>query len=271
ASPPPPGGGGREHGRSFMALQNAPFWYADGDRRKAMLPYKDNIPSRRVPFITWALIGINVIVFIFELMEGSNIEQVFYQFGMVPAYVTAGIYGPRYEVLPFLTSMFMHAGWLHIGGNMLYLWIFGDNVEDRMGHVVFLLFYLLSGVGASLLHLATDPGSAVPTVGASGAIAGVMGAYLVLYPKARIRTVVFFFYLIRIMEIPALVLLGFWFVLQFFSGVVASVGTAESGGVAFWAHVGGFIVGIAGGFLAKLLTKDRSMEVISPDGRSVWR
>ncbi len=235
-----------------------------------MLPYKDNIPSRRVPFITWGLIGINVIVFIFELMEGANLEQVFYQFGMVPAYVTAGVYGPRYEIVPFLTSMFMHSGWLHIGGNMLYLWIFGDNVEDRMGHVVFLLFYLVSGVGASLLHLATDPHSTIPTVGASGAIAGVMGAYLVLYPKARIRSVVFFFYFIRIMEIPALILLGLWFVLQLFSGA-ASFGATEGGGVAFWAHVGGFIVGIGGGFLAKLLTKEPTMEVISPNGRHVWR
>jgi len=235
-----------------------------------MLPFKDNVPSRRVPFITWALIGINVIVFIFELLEGANLDQVFYQFGMVPAYVTAGVYGPRYEIVPFLTSMFLHAGWLHIAGNMLYLWIFGNNVEDRMGHVIFLFFYLLSGVGAALLHLATDPSSMVPTVGASGAIAGVMGAYLVLYPKARVRSVVFLVYLIRIMDIPAVVFLGVWFVLQFFSGV-ASLGAAEGGGVAFWAHVGGFAVGIVGGFLARLLTKDRSMEVISPGGRSVWR
>ena len=235
-----------------------------------MIPYKDNIPSRHRPFITWGLIAVNVIVFLFELLEGPNLEQVFYQFGMVPAYVTAGTYGPRYEIVPFLTSMFMHAGWLHIAGNMLYLWIFGDNVEDRMGHVLFLFFYLVSGVGASLLHLATDPTSTVPTVGASGAIAGVMGAYFVLYPKARVRSVVIFFYLIRIMEIPAIVFLGLWFVLQFFSGMVAS-GTAESGGVAFWAHVGGFIVGIVGGFLARLLTKDRSMEVISPRGERFWR
>jgi membrane associated rhomboid family serine protease len=235
-----------------------------------MIPYKDNIPSRKRPFITWGLIGINVIVFLFELMEGPNLDQVFYQFGMVPAYVTAGTYGPRYEVVPFLTSMFMHAGWLHIAGNMLYLWIFGDNVEDRMGHVLYLFFYLASGVGASLLHLATDPTSMVPTVGASGAIAGVMGAYLVLYPKARVRSVVIFFYLIRIMEIPAIIFLGFWFVLQLFSGL-GSLGATESGGVAFWAHVGGFIVGIVCGFFARVLTKDRTMEVIGPDGRSVWR
>ncbi len=235
-----------------------------------MLPFKDNIPSRRVPFITWGLIGVNVIVFIFELMEGANLDQVFFQFGMVPAYVTAGLYGPRYEIVPFLTSMFMHAGWLHIAGNMLYLYIFGDNVEDRMGHVLFLFFYLLSGVGAGLLHLATDPHSMVPTVGASGAIAGVMGAYLVLYPKARVRSVVILVYFIRIMDIPAIVFLGFWFVLQFFSGV-ASLGGTSGGGVAFWAHVGGFVVGIVGGLLARVLTKDRSMEVISPAGERYWR
>ena len=235
-----------------------------------MLPFKDNIKSYRLPVITWGLIGVNIIVFIFELMEGANLEQVFYQFGMVPAYVTAGVYGPRYEIVPFLTSMFMHAGWLHIGGNMLYLYIFGNNVEDRMGHVMFLFFYLASGVGASLLHLVTDPSSMVPTVGASGAIAGVMGAYFVLYPKARVRSVVFLVYLIRIMDIPAIVFLGFWFVLQIFSGV-ASIGAAESGGVAFWAHVGGFVVGIAGGFLARLLTKDRSVVTTVSSGGSAWR
>ena len=236
-----------------------------------MLPYKDNIPSRRTPFITWGLIGINVIVFFFELAEGANLEQVFYQFGMVPAYVTAGVYGPRYEIIPFLTSMFMHAGWLHIAGNMLYLWIFGDNVEDRLGHVLFLFFYLLSGVGAALLHLATDPNSMVPTVGASGAIAGVMGAYFVLYPKARVRSVVILIYFVRIMDIPAIVFLGFWFVLQLFSGV-AAVGAAEGGGVAFWAHVGGFIVGLVGGFLARVLTKDTSgsILVVGRDGRKEW-
>jgi membrane associated rhomboid family serine protease len=235
-----------------------------------MLPYRDNIKAYRLPVITWGLIGVNIIVFFFELMEGPNLDQVFFQFGLVPAYVTAGTYGPRYEIVPFLTSMFMHSGWLHIGGNMLYLYIFGNNVEDRMGHVPFLFFYLLSGVGAALLHLATDPSSMVPTVGASGAIAGVMGAYFVLYPKARVRSVVFLVYLVRIMDIPAIVFLGFWFVLQIFSGV-ASLGATEGGGVAFWAHVGGFAVGIAGGFLARVLTKDRSMEIMEPVGRGAWR
>jgi membrane associated rhomboid family serine protease len=235
-----------------------------------MLPYKDNIPSRRVPLVTWGLIAINVIVFFFELSLGTKLDAFIYQFGMVPSYVTTAAYGPRYVYLPFITSMFLHAGWLHVGGNMLFLYIFGDNVEDRMGHVVYLFFYLLSGVGAGLLHLATDPSSVVPTLGASGAIAGVMGAYFVLYPKARVRSVVFLVYFIRIMDIPAIVFLGIWFVMQLFSGV-ASVGAAEGGGVAFWAHVGGFIVGIVGGFLARILTKDRSMEVISPRGERYWR
>ncbi len=235
-----------------------------------MIPYKDNIPARRFPLVTWGLIAINVAVFFYQLSLGQYLDTFIYHYGMVPAVVTASLRTSTLDVTPFITSMFLHGGWLHIAGNMLFLYIFGDNVEDRMGHVVYPLFYLASGIGAALLQLATDPTSPLPTIGASGAIAGVMGAYFVLYPRARVRTVVIFVFLIRIMDIPAILFLGIWFVLQFFSGV-ASIGTASAGGVAFWAHVGGFGVGLVGGLFAKLLTRDRSMEVISPRGERYWR
>jgi membrane associated rhomboid family serine protease len=235
-----------------------------------MLPYKDNIPSRRVPFVNWTIIALNVIVFFYELSLGQKLDPFIYQFGVVPSYVTTGAYGPRYMYLPLITSMFLHAGWLHIAGNMLYLYIFGDNVEDRMGHFFFPFFYLLSGIGAALLQVAIDPSSTIPTVGASGAIAGVMGAYFVLYPKARVRSVVIIFFFIQIIDIPAVFFLGIWFVLQFFSGVM-SLGGTQAGGVAFWAHVGGFFVGLFFGLVTRLLTKDRSMEVIATDGRRYWR
>jgi membrane associated rhomboid family serine protease len=149
--------------------------------------------------------------------------------------------------------MFMHAGLAHLGGNMLYLWIFGDNVEDSMGHTRFLLFYLIGGLVASLAHIFTNPGSQIPTVGASGAIAAVLGAYLVLYPNSRVLTIIPFGFFLRLAMIPAVIVLGLWFVLQLFSGVL-SMGGPDVGGVAFWAHVGGFVAGV---ILAKVFAKKR--------------
>ena len=244
-----------------------------------MIPLKDNIPSERIPFVNYIFIGLNVIVFFIELAQGQQINEFIYRFGLVPAWVTAGTYGPRYEILPFFTSMFLHGGWMHIIGNMLFLWIFGDNVEDRMGHFFYLLFYLGSGIGASLLHIATAPGSTIPTVGASGAIAGVMGAYLVLYPRARVLTAVIIIYIIRMMEIPAIVFLGLWFLLQFIMGIATAASTGATGGIAFWAHVGGFVVGVAGGGLAKLfsrrggprkLNRRPRVEVITKEGKRYY-
>ncbi len=238
-----------------------------------MIPLRDNVPSKKIPFINYTFIAINVIAFIFELSLGQDLQNFFYQYGVVPAYVTAGTYGPRYEILTLFTSMFLHGGFLHIAGNMLFLWIFGDNVEDRMGHFLYILFYLGSGIGASLLHIAVDPQSPIPTVGASGAIAGVMGAYFILYPRARVLSAVIIFYFIRLMEIPAIVFLGIWFVLQFFTGVMSIGATTEAtGGVAVWAHVGGFVVGIAGGLITRLLTgkKHQPVEVITRDGKRYW-
>ncbi len=244
-----------------------------------MIPLKDNIPSERIPFINYILIGLNVIVFFIELAQGQQINDFINRFGLIPSLVTAGIHGPRYEILPFFTSMFLHGGWMHIIGNMLFLWIFGDNVEDRMGHFFYVLFYLGSGIGASLLHIATAPGSTIPTVGASGAIAGVMGAYLVLYPRARVLTAVIIIYIIRMMEIPAIVFLGLWFLMQFIMGVATAASTGATGGIAFWAHVGGFLVGLVGGGIAKLFTrggrpkrlsKRPRVEVITKEGKRYW-
>jgi membrane associated rhomboid family serine protease len=164
-----------------------------------------------------------------------------YQFALIPAQVTSGV--GLGDVLDVFTSMFMHAGLAHIGGNILYLWIFGDNVEDAMGHGRYLFFYLTGGVVASLAHIFTNPGSQIPTVGASGAIAAVLGAYLVLYPQSRVVTLIFLGYFIRLAMVPAVVVLGLWFVLQLFQGVL-TLGAADVGGVAFWAHIGGFVTGL---------------------------
>ena len=235
-----------------------------------MIPLRDNIQSRTVPFVNYAIIGINILAFFYELSLGAGeLNAFFYDYGVVPAKVTGG----GFEPYPFLTSMFLHGGWMHIIGNMLFLWIFGDNVEDRMGHVVYVFFYLLSGIGATALHIVTDTGSRLPTIGASGAIAGVMGAYFVLYPKARVLSAVIIFYFIRLIEIPAVVFLGIWFGFQFLSGLIAF--GAEGGGVAFWAHIGGFLVGIVGGFIAKVLTDDNGspptrIEVITRDGKRYY-
>jgi rhomboid family protein len=213
-----------------------------------MIPFRDNIPSRSTPIITVCLILINVFVFIYELSLGDALEPFMYEFGVVPSLIT---HWPQSDlsfvaiVIPFLTSMFLHGGWLHVIGNMWYLWIFGDNVEDRLGHFSYLVFYLLCGIGAGIVHTILNFNTVLPSVGASGAIAGVLGAYVVSYPGARILTLVPIFIFWQIIEIPAVVVLGLWFVMQFFSGTAALATTsASAGGVAWWAHIGGFIIGI---------------------------
>lgn len=207
-----------------------------------MIPLRDEIPTRRTPVINYVLLAINIAVFLFQLMLSRSGEQSFVRtFALVPAQITSGL--GLEDVSDVFTSMFMHAGLAHILGNMLYLWIFGDNVEDAMGHVGYLGFYLMGGVAASAAHILTNPSSQVPTVGASGAIAAVLGAYMVLYPQSRVVTLLTLGYFIRITTVPAILLLGFWFVLQFFQGVL-SLGISEDvGGVAFWAHIGGFVIG----------------------------
>jgi membrane associated rhomboid family serine protease len=213
-----------------------------------MIPLKDENPIHSVPIITYLLIAINIMVFIFQTMLGSYQEQFVYQFALIPNEVTSFFsFG---SIVDIFTSMFMHAGLAHIGGNMLYLWIFGDNVEDRLGSGKYLFFYILGGVIASAAHIITNPTSRIPTVGASGAIAAVLGAYLVLFPSQKVLTVIPFGFWLRITMVPAFVVLGFWFLLQFFSGVL-SLGGPDVGGVAFWAHIGGFIFGVVFAYLFK--------------------
>ena len=203
-----------------------------------MFPIRDHNPSGRTPFVTLVLIAINVVIFLgyFTTMGDWQLTRFFMTWGLVPARLSAG-YG--YETL--ITHMFLHGGWMHILGNMLFLWIFGDNLEEQMGHFGFLLFYLATGLAAAGLQFVADPGSPVPMVGASGAIAGVMGGYLLLFPKARVDVVLIFVVFFRVILLPAWIVLGLWFGLQVFSGLSTPT---EGGGVAYWAHAGGFIAGI---------------------------
>jgi len=212
-----------------------------------MIPIGDVNPRRRFPWATAVIIAINVVVFIYELvLPEGRLEMLVRQAGAVPYQVTHALSVPA--VASLFTSMFLHGGWVHLIGNMLYLWIFGDNIEDYFGVAGYVLFYFVAGIAAALTHIAFDPLSTTPTIGASGAIAGVLGAYLVLFPGARVRTLVFLFRFIRFIELPAIVVLGFWFVLQIFSGL-ASIGDAASGGVAWFAHIGGFALGLLVGLI----------------------
>jgi membrane associated rhomboid family serine protease len=221
-----------------------------------MIPLRDDTPRYSTPFVTYFIIALNVLVFLFEISIDSQgpqaLNHFIREFGVVPRHFLKVAGGSTVSLpalfMPILTSMFLHGGWWHLIANMWFLWIFGDNVEDYLGHFVYLLFYLASGVAAAVLYVVLDASSNVPTVGASGAIAGVMGAYFMVYPRSRVLTwfpPIFFFYL------PAWVMLGYWFVYQFISGTAVSVvGERNMGGVAFWAHVGGFAAGIV---LIKLL------------------
>jgi membrane associated rhomboid family serine protease len=205
-----------------------------------MIPLRDVIPSRTTPYATFALIGLNTLVFIYQFSMREAVEEFILYFGLVPA---------AFSWVAVFTSMFLHGGLLHFGGNMLYLWIFGDNVEDRMGHGRFVVFYLLCGTAAALAQTIVNPDSVVPMVGASGAIAGVMGAYFVLYPRSRIVTLLPLFFFFHIVEVPAIFFLGFWFLLQLLSGVgslATATGSDAAGGIAFWAHAAGFLAGLSG-------------------------
>ncbi len=210
-----------------------------------MIPIRDDAPHYTTPYVNYFIIALNTLVFLFELVLGPHSLNAFlFSFGLVPANLTAALRTGAYAaaLLPVLTSMFIHAGWLHIIFNMWWLWIFGDNVEDWLGHFPYLLFYLLSGLGASLMHILFNLGSPVPSVGASGAIAGVVGAYFLLFPSARVLTFVFVFFT----WLPAWLILGYWFVLQFLSGAATSLTARQGsrGGIAVWAHVGGFLTGV---------------------------
>ncbi len=213
-----------------------------------MIPLRDKNPTKRFPYMNICIIVINVAVFAYEVSQGSALEEFIHRFSVIPADVVSSLQRHAFFETSFrgiFTSMFLHAGWLHLGGNMLYLWVFGDNIEDKLGHARYVFFYLICGVVSSALYVYVDPHSTVPTIGASGAISGVLGAYILLFPKARILTVIPIFIFLQFVELPALIVLGLWFVLQFFSGL-ASLGyqTAEAGGIAWWAHIGGFVAGL---------------------------
>jgi membrane associated rhomboid family serine protease len=231
-----------------------------------VMPLRDINPRRSFPGVTITLIIINVVFFLYELSLGRQLEP----FLMRAAFIPGQFFAPGNEVAEarsMLTSMFLHGGWMHLIGNMLYLWIFGDNVEDRLGHGLYLLFYLVCGWAATMAHAFSNPSSMVPSIGASGAISGVLGAYLLLFPRARVLTLIPFGFFIRLAELPAILVLGFWFVIQLFSSF-AAVGArgAQTGGVAWWAHIGGFVFGmLLGGFLAKTVARRRAPAL--PDRR----
>ena len=215
-----------------------------------MIPLRDTVTSRRIPWVMRGLFVLNLAAFAVELRQGAALEAFVHRFGVVPAQWHVGTLSDVLDwpglLLTLFTSQFLHAGVLHLGANMLYLWIFADNVEDRLGHVRFLLLYLGSGVGAALTQLLITPTSSLPMVGASGAIAGVLGAYLLLFPAARIVTLVPLGFFWDTVEIPAFLFLGLWFLLQWLNGITTIGQVADLGGVAFWAHIGGFVGGMIG-------------------------
>ena len=217
-----------------------------------MIPLRDVIPSRTFPFFTITFIVLNSIAFLYEQsLTRPALEQFVHVYGVVPA---------RVEPVTVFTSMFLHAGWMHFLGNMLFLWIFGDNVEDRLGHARFVAFYFLCGVAAVVAHVYMNPASRIPTIGASGAIAGVLGGYFVLYPQSRVLALLPLIIIWEIVEVPAILFLGIWFLMQFYYVGVAAVRTgAQGGGVAFWAHIAGFLAGMI------------AVVVLKKPSRSRWR
>jgi len=240
-----------------------------------MLPLKDDIPSHSVPVVTVGLIAMNILAFMYQFSlsgegpggGGRAAQELVLEFGLIPCRLTGQCRDALGMPSPFVTvftSMFLHGGLFHVGGNMLYLWIFGNNVEDTLGHGRFLAFYLLSGVAAALAQTLTGPGSTVPMIGASGAVSGVLGAYLLLFPHANVLTLVTFGFFIRLVRIPALFVLGFWIVVQLLNGflsvgVAAARGQGAGGGVAWFAHIGGFLAGMG------------LLFVMRPRGASRWR
>src|SRR5918995_1456675 len=218
-----------------------------------MIPLRDVIPSRTKPGVTISIIIINISIYLFQVGLNERTQELFiYSFGVVPAYFTVG---------SIFSSMFVHGGLAHLLGNMLFLWIFGDNVEDRMGHVRYVFFYLLCGVAAVFAHVYMNPLSKIPTIGASGAIAGVLGGYFVLYPHSRVLALIPLFIIWEIIEVPAILFLGMWFLLQFYSvGVEAlRTGGQGGGGVAFWAHIAGFVAGMAAVLVLRKPSRSRWM------------
>ena len=211
-----------------------------------MIPLKDDNPTKTFPFVTIILIAINAVVFLYQLSLGDVKGKAFvFTYGAIPYELMNSINLPLTPYIPntvtVFTSMFLHGGFFHLAGNMLYLWIFGNNIEDSMGHIKFIVFYLICGIAAVFAHTIVNPGSKLPMIGASGAIAGVLGAYILLFPRARVLTLVPIVFFIRIIEIPALIIIGFWIVIQFLSGAMSA--SVAGGGIAYFAHIGGFLSG----------------------------
>ncbi len=214
-----------------------------------MIPIRDRNPSGTFPYVTIGIIVVNIFIFLYELSLGTDLGVFLHQYGVVPIKATHYYYRSSDLTLidtffPFLSSSFLHAGFIHLIGNMWFLWIFGDNIEDKLGHIKYLCFYILCGAIASSVHIFFNSQSEIPCVGASGAIAAVLGAYMVTFPRARVTTIVPIFFFLQIIELPAVVVLGFWILIQFFSGAASSTASTSDGGVAWWAHVGGFVSGI---------------------------
>lgn len=232
-----------------------------------MIPLRDENPTRTVPYVVYALVIINAIVFLYNGTMDPRVHSPLAGFELVPAELTAvrdvGVPTAIAPWMTIFTSMFLHANLLHIGGNMLYLWIFGNNIEDALGHFRFLVFYLAAGAAAALAQVVVDPYSTLPMVGASGAIAGVLGAYLILFPRARIISLVFLFVIVQLVALPAYVVLGLWFVLQFVNTLVFSSGMMPGGGVAYAAHTGGFLAGVIGIYLLGGNRRVRNRRMVS--------
>ena len=229
-----------------------------------MIPLRDHLPGRSIPVVTFLLIAISVLVFLYEQsLPVPRLEAFVESYGMVPYEITRGVdippHGPQPVYATLFSSMFMHGSWFHLIGNMWFLWIFGNNVEDVFGRIGFLIFYLIMGVAAAFGQILIDAASRIPLIGASGAIAGVMGAYLVFWPQARIDTLIFFFYFIRIVPLSAVFVLGYWILIQFIQGAFSLGGLAE-GGVAFWAHIGGFAAGVLAGLLFRRRAAEATQE-----------
>lgn len=234
-----------------------------------MIPVKDNQPLKTFPFVTYTVIAINLVIFMYELTLGTELMSFFSQYAVVPAQFFAGeytdLFGQTHVFTPFelarpiFTSMFLHGGWMHIIVNMLYLWIFGDNIEDRLGHVRFLFFYIACGVLATCSHMIMNSESTVPSLGASGAVAGLLAAYVLLFPRARVLAALPIFFFVQLFEVPAVFFIGIWIMQQFIYGALSfSSGAADAGGVAWWAHIGGFLAG----FMLVFIIKPRMINVV---------
>ncbi len=209
-----------------------------------MIPYKDDNPVSIFPFVTLGIIALNIAVYLWELVSPMGQESIALSYGAIPHnLLTLEKTQPVHPLVTVFSSMFLHGGLLHLGGNMLYLWIFGNNIEDLLGHLRFLIFYLLAGIVAAYAHTVTEPNSLIPMIGASGAISGILGAYLLMFPHARVHTILFFGFFWQVARVPALIVIGFWAIIQLVNGII-SEGLLAQGGVAWFAHLGGFLFGV---------------------------